>query len=222
LAPRVRERLLAAAEGNPLALLELPVALDDLQRSSSRAIPAVLPLGRRLQTMFAARIRGLPSATFQLLLLAVLSGTGDLRLLRAAGDGDGAIKDLAPAERARLVWIDSAAGRLVFRHPLIRSAVVEMSTSDQRRCAHLELAGRLSGQPERRVWHLAEAAIEPDERVAALLQGVAHSNLRRGRRSCRPGTASSSWTGRSSPPPSPATCPPGRPRSWPTPRSPGG
>jgi len=60
--------------------------------------------------MFAARIRGLPPAAFQLLLLAVLSGTGDLRLLQDAGDGDRVIKDLAPAERARLVRIDSAAG----------------------------------------------------------------------------------------------------------------
>ena len=88
--------------------------------------------------------------------------------------------DLAPSERARLVWIDPAAGRLVFRHPVIRSVVVEMSAGDQRRRAHQELAERLSGQPERRVWHLAEAAVEPDERVAALLQGVAHANLRRG------------------------------------------
>jgi hypothetical protein len=128
LAPRVRQRLLADAEGNPLALLELPVALSDLQRSSSRVIPAVLPLSRRLQEMFATRIGELSSATFHLLLLAVLSGTGDLHLLQAAGDGDRAIKDLAPAERTRLVRIDSATGRLTFRHPLIRSAVVEMST----------------------------------------------------------------------------------------------
>ena len=42
------------------------------------------------------------------------------------------------------------------------------------------LAGRLADQPERQVWHLAEAAVEPDERVAALLQGVAHAKLRRG------------------------------------------
>jgi DNA-binding CsgD family transcriptional regulator len=180
LAPRVRQRLLADAEGNPLALLELPVALSDLQRSSSQVIPAVLPLSRRLQAMFAARIGGLPSATFHLLLLAVLSGTGDLHLLQAAGDGDRAIRDLAPAERTRLVRIDSATGRLAFRHPLIRSAIVEISTSDQRRRAHRELAERLSGEPGRRVWHLAEAAVEPDERVAALLQGVAHANLRRG------------------------------------------
>ena len=101
-------------------------------------------------------------------------------MLHDARDGDGAIKDLAPAERARLVRIDSGDGRLLFRHPLIRSAIVDMSTSDQRRRAHQELAERLSGQPDRQVWHLAEAAIEPDEQVAALLQGVAHANLRRG------------------------------------------
>jgi hypothetical protein len=43
----------------------------------------------------------------------------------------------------------------------------------------------------------------------------------RSRRSCRQKTASCSWTGISSTPPSPATCPLDRPRSWPTPRSPG-
>ena len=180
LAPRVRQRLLAEAQGNPLALLELPVALNDLQLPSASGMPSVLPLSRRLQAMFAARISNLPEVTFQLLLLAVLSGTGDLSLLAAAGRGDGEIEGLAPAERARLVRIDPPAGRLVFRHPLIRSAVVEMSTGDQRRRAHRVLAGRLADQPERQVWHLAEAAVEPDERVAALLQGVAHANLRRG------------------------------------------
>jgi len=179
LAPRVRRRLLAEAQGNPLALLELPVALD-LHHSSAAGMPAVLPLSRRLQAMFAARISDLPALTFQLLVLAVLSGTGDLRLLRDAGKGNGEIEGLAPAERARLVRIDPSGGRLVFRHPLIRSAVVELSTGDQRRRAHRVLAGRLADQPERQVWHLAEAAVEPDERVAALLQGVAHANLRRG------------------------------------------
>jgi DNA-binding CsgD family transcriptional regulator len=180
LAPRVRQRLLAEAQGNPLALLELPVALTDLQRSSAGGMPAVLPLSLRLQAMFAARISALPAVTFQLLLLAVLSGTGDLRLLEAAGRWSGEIGALAPAERARLVRIDPSAGRVVFRHPLIRSAVVELSTGDQRRRAHRLLAERLAGQPGRQVWHLAEAAVEPDERVAALLQGVAHANLRRG------------------------------------------
>ena len=113
LAPRVRRRLLAEAQGNPLALLELPVALD-LHHAAAGGMPAVLPLSRRLQAMFAARISDLPALTFQLLLLAVLSGTGDLRLLRDAGKGNGEIEGLAPAERARLVRIDPSGGRLVF------------------------------------------------------------------------------------------------------------
>ena len=43
----------------------------------------------------------------------------------------------------------------------------------------------------------------------------------RSRRSCRPGTASCSWTGINSTHRSPPTCPLAWPRSWPTPRSPG-
>jgi DNA-binding CsgD family transcriptional regulator/tetratricopeptide (TPR) repeat protein len=180
LAPRVRQRLLEEAQGNPLALLELPVALDDVGHTAPGAVPSILPLSRRLQGVFASRVMNMPPATFDLLLLAVLSGTADLRLLRAAGSGAEDIGNLAPAERAGLVRIDSAAGRVVFRHPLIRSAVVEMATADERRQAHRVLAERLADQPERRAWHLAEAAVEPDEQLAALLQSVAHANLRRG------------------------------------------
>ncbi len=180
LAPRVRQRLLTAAQGNPLALLELPVALEDAGRTPSGIVPSVLPLSRRLQGVFAARIMNLPPATFDVLLLAVLGGTADLRLLREPGSGAADIDNLAPAEKARLVRIESATGRVVFRHPLIRSAVVEIATADKRRQAHRVLAGRLADQPERRAWHLAEAAVEPDEELAALLQDVAHANLRRG------------------------------------------
>ncbi|GAA3598058.1 LuxR family transcriptional regulator [Nonomuraea rosea] len=169
LAPRTRQRLLADAQGNPLALLELPVALGDFQRG---VLPPVLPLGGRLQAVFAARVEDLPAATYDLLLLAVLEGSGDLTVLHA-GDA------LAPAERARLVRIEQGT-RLVFRHPLIGSAVVELSTGEQRRRAHRLLAGRLAGQPERRAWHLAEAAEEPDEEVAALLCTMARATLLRG------------------------------------------
>jgi hypothetical protein len=178
LAPRVRQRLLDDAQGNPLALLELPAALSGAQRAGS--LPVVLPLSRRLQSLFASRVSNLPAATRHLLLLAALEGTGDVRILRTATSGEGGIDDLAPAERARLVHLDQATTRLAFRHPLTRSAVVELSTSDQRRRAHRVLAGQLADQPERRAWHLAEAAIEPDEGVAGLLEQVAHGIRRRG------------------------------------------
>jgi DNA-binding CsgD family transcriptional regulator len=176
---RVRRRLLDAARGNPLALLELPVSLGDLAHTVAGTLPAALPLGRRLQASFASRVQALPRPVYELLLLAVLDGTGDLRLVRALAAGRGG-DGLGPAEQAGLVHADESTERLTFRHPLIRSAIVELSTSEQRRRAHGELAAQLAGQPERYAWHLAEATGEPDERVAALLQAVAHANLRRG------------------------------------------
>jgi DNA-binding CsgD family transcriptional regulator len=176
---RVRRRLLDAALGNPLALLELPVSLGDLAQTVAGTLPTPLPLGHRLQTVFAARVQALPPGVYELLLLAVLDGTDDLRLIRAIA-ADRGPEGLGPAERAGLVRADEATARLTFRHPLIRSAIVDLSTIDQRRRAHAELADRLASQPERYAWHLAEATEEPDEHVAALLQEVAHANLRRG------------------------------------------
>jgi DNA-binding CsgD family transcriptional regulator len=176
---RVLRRLLDTALGNPLALLELPVSLGDLAQTVAGTLPAALPLSRRLQDVFASRVQALPAPVYELLLLAALDGTGDLRLIRAiAADRGGG--GLCSAERAGLVRADESTEQLTFRHPLIRSAIVELSASEQRRHAHAELAGRLAGQPERHAWHLAGATEEPDERVAALLQEVAHANLRRG------------------------------------------
>ncbi|MFF1338293.1 ATP-binding protein [Streptomyces sp. NPDC058290] len=184
LTPRVRTRLLSEAQGNPLALLELPIALNGTRRAPA-TIPDVLPLGRRLQTLFAARIEALPPETRLLLLYAVLDGTGDLHTLQAAthtatGTGPTGIENLAPAERAGLVYVDDTTGRLTFRHPLTRSAVVELSTSDQRRRIHHALAEHTTDRPERRAWHLAQATVEPDEHVATLLEQTAHAVLRRG------------------------------------------
>jgi hypothetical protein len=96
----------------------------------------------------------------------------------AAGHQD--LDDLAPAEQAGLVRVSQGTGRLVFRHPLTRSAIVDLSTSSDRRRAHRALADQLEDQPERQAWHLAEAAPGPDEKVACLLEEAAHRILRKG------------------------------------------
>ncbi|MFD0152880.1 AAA family ATPase [Streptomyces sp. NPDC055721] len=179
LAPRVRRRLMAAAQGNPLALLELPVALSDPQRSAAAGMPERLPLSRRLRSAFASRVTGLPAATRYLLLLAALDGTGDLHVLRRATEGRIALKSLDPAERAQLIRVDEPSG-LTFRHPLTRSAVVELSTSSERRSAHRALAQAWQEAPERRAWYLAQAAEAPDEEVAVLLERAAAVLARRG------------------------------------------
>jgi DNA-binding CsgD family transcriptional regulator len=178
LSPQVRQRLLAEAHGNPLALLELPAMLSGPQRASLAPLPSVLPLGGRLQALFASQVRDLPARARRLLLLAALDGSGDLHVLQAAGAGW--TEDLIQAEKARLARVDDGTGRLVFRHPLIRSAIVELATGEDRRLAHRALAEHLADQPERRAWHLSEAAAGPDEPVAALLEKVAAQVLRRG------------------------------------------
>jgi DNA-binding CsgD family transcriptional regulator len=178
--PVVRGRVLDAAQGNPLALLELPLALRDAQRSAAEPLPPVLPLGERLRELFASRVARLPDATRALLLLAALEGTGDLRVLQAASDRDDLLDDLAPAEHDQLARIDDSSRHVTFRHPLIRSAAVEVATAGQRRRAHQALAAALADQPERRAVHLGEACVEPDEEVAGLLDEAAHRIAQRG------------------------------------------
>jgi DNA-binding CsgD family transcriptional regulator len=183
LAGRVRQRLLGEAGGNPLALVELPAALSGAQRAALAELPAVLPLTQRLQALFGARIADLPGPARELLLLTALDGSGSLPALRAAAGLrglDGALADLAPAERAGLVTVDESSGRVGFGHPLIRSAVVELSTVAERGAAHTALAGALADAPDRRAWHLAEASLGPDEDVAVLLEQAAHRVLHRG------------------------------------------
>ena len=178
--PQVRNRVLQAAQGNPLALLELPQALTEAQRSGREPLPSVLPLGQRLQELFTSRVARLPPRTRALLLAAALEGTGDVRVLGAAGGHGYQLDDLAPAERDHLVRTEENTHRVTFRHPLIRSAAVGASTAAERRRAHQALAEALAGQPERRAWHLGEASVEPDEQVAALLEDAARRVAGRG------------------------------------------
>src|SRR6266850_6046939 len=180
LASAVRERILVEAQGNPLALLELPDVLSPTMRASARALPSALPLSRRLQALFGSRITDLPSRTRQLLLLMALDGTGDLRVLERGAAPNVGLHDLAAAEQARLAYVDQATHRLAFRHPLMRSAVVDLSHAEERRRAHRVLADVWADQPDRRARHLAEAIVEPNESVAEQLEATAARILARG------------------------------------------
>ncbi|MCX5311166.1 LuxR family transcriptional regulator [Streptomyces sp. NBC_00154] len=179
----VMDRIITAAHGNPLALLELPTALTGPQRAALERLPDVLPLSRRLEALYVSRVADLPAASRRLLLVAALDGTGDLAVLQLAGHHPlvaATLVDFGPAEHDDLVRIDESDHRLHFRHPLIRSAIVEASTTAERRASHRVLAEVLKDQLERRAWHLGEASVEPDEEVAALLERSAHRVIARG------------------------------------------
>ncbi|MFI9411529.1 ATP-binding protein [Nocardia gamkensis] len=176
LSARARQRLLDEADGNPLALVELAYGLSRLG-PDARGIPQVLPLTNKLKSSFAFRIADLPDRTRQALLVIALDGRRELGLLMRAGWG---LEDVAPAEKTGFLAVDLTAMSVHFRHPLMRSAVVDQSTSEERRNAHRSIAENLGDEPERQAWHLAEAAVGPDEAIAGRLEQVARSALSRG------------------------------------------
>ena len=180
LAAPVRERVLAQARGNPLALVELPAALSGAQRSALAALPEVLPFSPSLRSRHASRVADLPAESRRLLLLLALDDTGDPGVLRAGPADPKAAMALAAAESDRLITVDGTNRRVAFHHPLIRAAVVETSTLTERCQAHRALAEIRAEAPERRAWHLGRATLVPDERVAALLEEAGHRAARRG------------------------------------------
>jgi hypothetical protein len=127
LTKRTHQQLLTQAQGNPLALLELGrVAVDKEHPPTSEALPEVMPLNRRLRSLYAARIQRLPAATRGLMLLAALDGGADLVVLDSA-TGGAALNTLAPAERDGLIVVHEDRRKAAFRHPLVRATVVELA-----------------------------------------------------------------------------------------------
>lgn len=170
LPPRAARQVITEAQGNPLALIELPAPLGPI---ATEAPHDRTPVGRRLRSTFARRIEGLPAETRARLLLAALDGTGAPFPATSVGE-------LQPAERARLIRVDPVTRDIRFRHPLTRSAVVGLSTEDERRRAHRRLAERHPADSERRARHLAEATSAPDEKIAQLLEQAAQKTKGRG------------------------------------------
>ncbi|MEW2344337.1 ATP-binding protein [Streptomyces griseoaurantiacus] len=167
------------AQGNPLALLEFAGSAGVPGDRHEKGAGWASGPGRDVRALFGARVGRLPHRTREVLLLAALEGSGDIGVLEAAGGPDG-LGELAPAERDHLVMVTENGRAVRFRHPLVRSAVVDGSTGEQRRVAHRRLAEALADQPERRGDHLARATTAPDEAVAAVVESAARSSLRRG------------------------------------------
>jgi DNA-binding CsgD family transcriptional regulator len=167
---RVMDRLIADTGANPLALTELAVELSPTELSGGSRLRDPLPLGARLEARFLERVRALPSDAQLLLLIAAADPSGEPALLwRAAaalGLDQGAV-DLPEVDRL-LVFTP----RVAFRHPLIRSAVYHGASPGARRRVHDALAAVSDRglDADRRAWHLAAAAIGPDEEVAAELE----------------------------------------------------
>jgi DNA-binding CsgD family transcriptional regulator len=181
-APFVRDRLLAEAAGNPLALRELAAGLAAGQLDGRLPLPDAIPLTPRLEGIFRRRAGQLPAAAQTALLIAAADNTGDAPTVLGAAAGLGLPADaLDPAQEAAL--IQASGTRITFRHPLVRSALYQAATVGQRQRVHAALAAALTGEQntDRRVWHQAMATLTGDEEVAAALEASARrAQLRAG------------------------------------------
>ena len=167
---RVRDRIIAETRGNPLALVELSQRMTVSERAGGFAPPAASDLPSRLEERYLRRVVGLPEETQRLMLLAAAEPLGDAALLwRAAERLSTDPGALVSAREAGLLEIDD---RVRFHHPLVRSAVYQAASPDERRLVHAALADVSDPElaADRRAWHRALAAAEPDEAVAAELQ----------------------------------------------------
>ncbi|MCX6488114.1 MAG: AAA family ATPase [Mycobacterium sp.] len=164
--------ILAAAAGNPLALVELPRFAGRIEFGSG-----ALPLTDRLVAVFGGRLENLDADVRAELLRAVLDGvtvnTVSSNWTRYEMHG------VEAAVRMGLL-VANPLGQFVFRHPLVRAAVLHQASSMDRRDAHRALADLCRDEPTRLAYHLAAASTEPDQEVAELLAEAARLSARRG------------------------------------------
>ena len=168
----------AATGGNPLALVELAAEAPRLRPGP---VGDHVPIGARIERALGRRLDRLPAeALGALVAAAVADGDALAPVLGAAPTLGGSLAGLEAAEAAGLV--DLAAGRVAFRHPLVRSVVLARAAPAERRAAHRAYAARLDpvADGERRAWHAAAGTLEADEAVAGSLAEAAVSAGARG------------------------------------------
>jgi DNA-binding CsgD family transcriptional regulator len=177
---RVRAQIVIETRGNPLALLELVRGVTPAELAGGLGLPDAVPISGRIEEAFRRQVGALPAQTRRLLQLAAADPTGDPGLVwRAAGRLGIPAEAATPAAEAGLLefgaWVR-------FRHPLVRSAAYRSASVRGRQDVHRALAEVTDPQfdPDRRAWHLAQAAPGPEENVAAELERSAGRAQARG------------------------------------------
>jgi DNA-binding CsgD family transcriptional regulator len=176
----VLERIVAETRGNPLALLELPRGLSPTQLAGGFGLPGVVPLSASIEESFTRRLANLSSDARRLLLVAAADPVGDPALVWRAAQQLGIPESVAETIDAE--GLLELGPRVVFRHPLVRSAVYRAAGLKERRTVHRALAEATDQEidPDRRAWHRAQAASMPDEDLAGELERSAGRAQARG------------------------------------------
>ena len=162
--------------GNPFYSLQIvqhaldqdPAALTSFEQ---------LPVPPSLHSLLSRRLEGVGPDAWRLLLFLSALSRPTMRLLdRVYRDGSAA-ELLTSLERDGVISADE--GGIRFTHPLIASTVYADASPGERRDVHRLLAAHAETQEER-ARHLALAAVEPDEEIAAVLESAADHAKARG------------------------------------------
>jgi DNA-binding CsgD family transcriptional regulator len=176
----VLDRIVLETRGNPLALLEMPRGLTPVQLAGGFGLPATKTMPANIEESFTRRLAGLPYDARRLLLLASADSVGDPALLWRAAQELGIAESAVDTLEAE--GLLEVGPRIVFRHPLVRSAVYGGAGVKERSAIHRALADATDPQiePDRRAWHQGQATSMPDEDVAAELEHSAGRAQARG------------------------------------------
>ena len=171
---QVRDRLVAEARGNPLALLTLP-------RAGGFAPPDASPAPTRVEQGLCSALAGLPTEALLLLTVASADPTGDPALLWPAAEHLDIDVPAAVAAATATGLVEFGA-RVRFYHPLARTAAYQAAGARERRLAHRALGAVTDpvADPDRRAWHRAQASAGPDDDVAVELERSASRARARG------------------------------------------
>jgi DNA-binding CsgD family transcriptional regulator len=176
----VLDRIVVETRGNPLALLELPRGLTSAQLAGGFGLPAAVPLSASIEESFTRRLASLPGDARRLLLVTAADPVGDTALVWRAAQRLG-IPESA-AETVQAEGLVEMGARVVFRHPLVRSAIYGAAGVKERHAVHQALAEATDPRidPDRRAWHRAQTVSSPDEGIAADLERSAGRAQSRG------------------------------------------
>jgi DNA-binding CsgD family transcriptional regulator len=177
----VAARLVDGTGGNPLAMLELGPRLTRAQRVGAAPLPEPLPVGDRLAGVHRDVLVRLSEPARRAVLLCAVAAQESAATVVAALDREGidAVDAIDEAERSGVLVSDAAGVHL--RHPLLRSAALQLADPAERRSAHRTLADVLPGPAAwtARTWHLAQASPGPDDALADELVAVADESRTR-------------------------------------------
>lgn len=164
------------AAGNPLALVELPVDLPSTFPLTTNG--EAITVSASIERSYRGRVAGLPPPTITALLALSVETTGLSVRVRGLLDLlDLDRESLAPAIAEGLVL--QRGGTIRFRHPLLRSVVQQMASTEEMRRIHLAAAASTQDEDEK-AWHRAAATDGADDEVAQALEDAARRALARG------------------------------------------